>query len=236
MEQRQAHPTYEFGDFRLDAQRRVLTSRADGLPLQVTGKVFDTLLYLVEHAGQLLDKPTLLAALWPKVVVEESNLTQTIHTLRRVLGERPGEHRFIVTVPGRGYRFVAEVTVAPPDGAAPAVAIESKAEARRSWPRTRIAIAAIVVSITALAGLSFIYTRTPADPPRSESIVAATPAVAVLPFVDMSEGRDQAYFADGLAEEILNLLAQSAAIRVIARTSSFSFRDRPQLDVATIAR
>ena len=61
-------------------------------------------------------------------------------------------------------------------------------------------------------------------------------AVAVLPFVDMSEEKNQTYFADGLSEEILNLLAQSATMRVIARTSSFSFKDRPELDIATIAR
>src|SRR6185436_4588280 len=59
--------------------------------------------------GQLIEKKTLIDALWPNVVVEDGNLTQTIHTLRRVLGEKAGEHRYIVTVPGRGYQFVAEV-------------------------------------------------------------------------------------------------------------------------------
>ena len=235
MEQRQAHPIYQFADFRLDAQRRVLSSRTDGLPLQVTGKVFDTLLYLVEHAGQLLDKQTLLAALWPNVVVEESNLTQTIHTLRRVLGERPGEHRFIVTVPGRGYRFVADVTLEASDNAAQAVAAEPKVEARSAWPRARIWVASLAAASVILAGLSFFLMRASAEAPRNASIVKPAPAVAVLPFVDMSEAQNQAYFADGLSEEILNLLAQSDAMRVIARTSSFSFKARPELDIATIA-
>lgn len=115
MHPRQAHVIYEFGEFRLDALRRVLTSRIDGQPVQLTGKAFDALLYLVECAGELLDKPTLMSELWPNVVVEESNLTQTIHTLRRALDERPDEHRFIVTVPGRGYRFVADVTSRAPE-------------------------------------------------------------------------------------------------------------------------
>jgi DNA-binding winged helix-turn-helix (wHTH) protein len=78
----------------------VLQSRPGGQPLQVTGRVFDTLLYFIERPGELLDKPGLMQALWPNVVVEEANLTQTIYTLRRVLGETPGEHRYIVTVPG----------------------------------------------------------------------------------------------------------------------------------------
>jgi TolB-like protein/DNA-binding winged helix-turn-helix (wHTH) protein len=235
MEQRQAFPIYEFADFRLDAQRRVLSSRTDGVPLQITGKVFDTLLYFVEHAGQLLEKQTLLAAVWPNVVVEESNLTQTIHTLRRILGERPGEHRFIVTVPGRGYRFVAEVTLAAIDCAAPTVAVEPKADVGSGRNRTRMWAAGVAAAAVALASLAFFLTRTPAGP-QFDASIAPVPALAVLPFVDMSEEQNQTYFAEGLSEEILNLLAQSDAMRVIARTSSFSFKDRPHLDIATIAR
>lgn len=236
MEQWEAHSSYEFADFRLDTQRRVLSSRIDGLPIQVTGKVFDALVYFVEHAGVLLSKQTLLAALWPNVVVEESNLTQTIHTLRRVLGERPGEHRFIVTVPGRGYRFVADVTLAASEEAASSAAPERNAAGRSAWSRTRIWVAGLVAVAFLLAGLSFLVMRAPGhEPQRSAENVATKPAVAVLPFVDMSEAQDQTYFAEGLSEEILNLLAQSAAMRVIARTSSFSFKDHPDADITTIA-
>lgn len=78
-------------------------------PITLTSKVFETLLYLVEHRGELVEKATLMKAIWPNVVVEENNLTQNISALRRALGETALEHRFIVTVPGRGYRFVAEV-------------------------------------------------------------------------------------------------------------------------------
>jgi pimeloyl-ACP methyl ester carboxylesterase/DNA-binding winged helix-turn-helix (wHTH) protein len=83
----------------------------------LTAKVFDTLLYLVEHRGELIDKATLMKAIWPHVVVEENNLNQNISALRRTLGESATEHRFIVTVPGRGYRFVADVNVVPCGGA-----------------------------------------------------------------------------------------------------------------------
>lgn len=101
---------YEFGDFRLDVVRRQLLLKAAARPLPLTSKAFETLLFLVEHRGELVDKVTLMKAIWPNVVVEENNLNQNISVLRRVLGECPGEHRFIVTVPGRGYRFVASVT------------------------------------------------------------------------------------------------------------------------------
>ena len=101
--------TYEFGDFRLDAAQRVLLLQSGARALPLTSRAFDTLLYLVERPGQLLSKAALMKAVWPDVVVEENSLNQNISLLRRVLGESPGEYRFIVTVPGRGYRFVAEV-------------------------------------------------------------------------------------------------------------------------------
>ena len=97
---------YEFGDFRLDAEKRLLWREDEPVPL--TSRVFETLLYMVEHHDTVLDKERLMEAVWPDSIVEENNLTQNISTLRRVFGETPGSHRFIVTVPGRGYRFVAE--------------------------------------------------------------------------------------------------------------------------------
>jgi DNA-binding winged helix-turn-helix (wHTH) protein len=80
-----------------------------GEPVPLTARVFDTLLYFVRHPGQLLGKDELMSALWPDLFVEENNLTQNVSTLRRALGEAKGENRYIVTVPGRGYRFAAAV-------------------------------------------------------------------------------------------------------------------------------
>src|SRR6185312_6821153 len=109
---------HEFGGFRLDPDRRLLCG-SDGTPISLKPKAFDTLLYFVEHQGELLDKSMIMKAVWGDVIVEENSLNQHISTLRRVFGEAPGENRFIVTVPGRGYRFVAPVTKA----SAPAPAI-----------------------------------------------------------------------------------------------------------------
>ncbi len=107
--------TYEFGDFRLDAARRLLLLKNGDRALPLTARAFDTLLYLVEHPGKLLSKAALMSAIWPNVVVEDNSLNQNISLLRRVLGEHPGDYRYIVTVPGRGYRFIAEVqTVSEP--------------------------------------------------------------------------------------------------------------------------
>ncbi len=99
---------YEFGDYRLDTVRRRLTRRG-GAALPLTPKAFDTLLFLLEHRNEILAKEDLLEALWPGRIVEENNVNQHISMLRRALGDTPGEHQYIVTIPGRGYRFVADV-------------------------------------------------------------------------------------------------------------------------------
>ncbi len=102
-----AKPIYEFGSFRLDAVKRLLWR--EGEPVPLTSKSLETLLALVESRGEILDKDSLMSRIWPDTVVEEKNLTINISALRKALGENPREHRYIVTVPGRGYRFVAEV-------------------------------------------------------------------------------------------------------------------------------
>ena len=224
MNPQQTHLIYEFGDFELDALRRVLVSRADGQQVEVTGRVLEALVYLVERPGQLVDKKALIEALWPHVVVEEGSLTQTIHTLRRALGERPGEHRYIATVPGRGYRFVAEVNVR---------AVQAKSDAAPSrWSKKVLVGAALALAMLTLIVLLVLRGR---GQPTEEMAARVPPSIAVLPFVDMSTEQDQEHFAEGLSEEILNLLAQSDTLRVIARTSSFSFKSE-NADVRTIAQ
>jgi len=101
------HDAYEFGEFRLDAGKRQLLRLDQPVPL--TPKAFETLLHLVQNHGELLAKDDLMRAVWPDTVVEENNLNQNISSLRRVIGQSPGGDRYILTVPGHGYRFVAEV-------------------------------------------------------------------------------------------------------------------------------
>ncbi len=115
-----ASPTYEFGGFQIDtATRRLLR---DGDAVAVTVKAFDILAALVEDAGRVVDKNDLMRRIWPDAIVEEANLSQQIFLLRKALGDDPKHHRYIATVPRRGYRFVAEVTrrcdaaVVPPSG------------------------------------------------------------------------------------------------------------------------
>jgi TolB-like protein/Tfp pilus assembly protein PilF len=104
----QARVVYSFGPFRLnEAERLVLRN---GQPVPLTPKVFDILLLLVKSAGHLVSKNRLLNETWPEVFVDEANISVNISTLRRALGENPGEHQYIETVSKCGYRFVAHVT------------------------------------------------------------------------------------------------------------------------------
>lgn len=101
---------FGFAGFRLDALTRELFG-PEGARIPLTSKALDVLLYLIEQRGRVVDKHELLTAVWADRIVEENNLTQAISAARRAFGAGLGDHRFILTVPGRGYRFVAAVDV-----------------------------------------------------------------------------------------------------------------------------
>src|SRR5437870_2523793 len=98
---------YEFGPFRLEPHKRLLFRGHESIKL--APKALETLLALVERHGEVLEKDELMKRLWPDSYVEEGNLTLNISNLRKALGENPQQHQYIVTVPGRGYQFVARV-------------------------------------------------------------------------------------------------------------------------------
>jgi DNA-binding winged helix-turn-helix (wHTH) protein/TolB-like protein/Tfp pilus assembly protein PilF len=98
---------YRFEGFELDPTRRLLLK--EGQALQLTPKALETLLVLVRNRGRVMEKDELMQAVWPDTVVEETNLAHNISALRKVLGQKASDNRFIITAPGRGYGFVAEV-------------------------------------------------------------------------------------------------------------------------------
>src|SRR5262245_63606792 len=100
-------PYFEFGSFRLDPAERSL--RRDGAPVQLTPKMFDILLFLVERSGRLVSKDELMRAVWPDTFVEDANLTVNISSLRKALGETASGHQYIETWQRRGYSFNVDV-------------------------------------------------------------------------------------------------------------------------------
>src|SRR5690242_7098444 len=102
---------FEVAGFRVDESRRLLFRGNEAIPL--TSKVFDTLLILIRNRGRVLSKEELMQLLWPGTHVEEGNLALNISVLRKALEDSPNAHRFIVTIPGRGYQFIADVREDP---------------------------------------------------------------------------------------------------------------------------
>src|SRR5689334_11951414 len=118
---------FAFGPFLLDLESRALLRNGDRLP--VAGRTLDTLIVLLQNRGRLLEKDELLSLIWPGVVVDEANLSQSIFTLRKLLGDSRKDPLYIATIAGRGYQFVAPVTELTIESSQPAGTInESRPE------------------------------------------------------------------------------------------------------------
>jgi DNA-binding winged helix-turn-helix (wHTH) protein/tetratricopeptide (TPR) repeat protein len=117
---------YEFGPYRIDPAKRLLLRGEESV--QLPSKVFETLLVLVQHCEEVVSKDDLLKTIWPDSFVEESNLSQSIFLLRKALGETAQDHRYIVTIPGRGYRFAENVRLVAADEAD--LIVESHSQSR----------------------------------------------------------------------------------------------------------
>jgi eukaryotic-like serine/threonine-protein kinase len=109
-----AEGIFQFGEFRVDALGRTLRREAEVITLNY--RAFDVLLYFVQNSGKVLTRDELLKNVWPDTFVDEHSLEQSISVLRRALDEKRGDNRYIVTLAGRGYQFVAPVQVVTPDG------------------------------------------------------------------------------------------------------------------------
>jgi eukaryotic-like serine/threonine-protein kinase len=110
-----AEEIFQFGEFQIDARARTL--RREEAIVALNFRAFDVLLYFVQNPGRVLTRDELLKNVWPDAFVDENSLAQSISVLRRALDEKPGDNSYIVTLPGRGYQFVAPVqAVAPENG------------------------------------------------------------------------------------------------------------------------
>jgi TolB-like protein/DNA-binding winged helix-turn-helix (wHTH) protein/Flp pilus assembly protein TadD len=227
----QDNHTYEFGRFRLKVAERVLLREGELVPL--TPKVFDILVTLVEHGGQVVAKDDLMKRVWPNTFVEEGNLTQNISLLRKALGESPGGVQFIETVPRRGYRFVAETNETWGDEAHPAgnghkaaaLSLETSTEETPLVPvpnttnqpsglNKRTPAFAFVAGVVVVGLIGLVYFT---GWSKAES-GSAIQSIAVLPFVDESSDPDAQYINDKIAESLINSLSKLPKLRVVPRS------------------
>ena len=156
------HRLYCFGPFQLDAAARVLLR--EGRPVHLTRKAVETLLVLVENAGQVVTKEEILSAVWPDRIVDEANLAQNIAVIRKALGTGKGESGYIETFPGRGYRFAGTVTVTD---AAPGNVAVAEPEPR-PVPRRRpsaILIGPVILLVAVIAAIWVLRRSATLAPP-----------------------------------------------------------------------
>lgn len=201
---------YEFGPFRLDASIPVLVRNGDIVAL--TPKALDTLLVLLQNAGNVVDKETLIQAVWPSAFVEESNLAQQISALRKALGDGEGAAVHIETVPKRGYRLTGKVmavqegaatgeppplNASPPNGRDPEAHAGAPPESGPAPPRQR-RLALVGVAAAGLVALGFAlrfdWPSTPEVPRwKQRQLTANTGQDPVLRSAISPDGRYLAY-------------------------------------------
>src|SRR5688572_25853076 len=198
-----------FAEFKLELDRRRLLRQ--GEPLTINAKTFDLLTFLVENNGRVVSKDEILESVWAGQFVEEANLSVQVSALRKALGEKKDAPRFLITVPGKGYKFVADLTE-PTDE----VIIENRTIERiileeemvqteghdplrlAASPARNRTFLLMLACVTFTAILSFgLYKYYPdGSTPEIKSL-------AVLPFINQNQTADTEYLNDGLAEGVI---------------------------------
>ncbi len=218
---------YSFENFQLDPSRKLLLRLPEGETLPITHKAFEVLLLLVENSGALVTKDDLMATVWQDTFVEEANLTQTISVLRKILGEKPDQHRFIVTETGKGYCFVGHVRELNGDEPANQKHFEEKSVAKTNetsiiqesnFRKMYVFAFAGFLAISLIVGVYYFWNRPEAQNSYPSS-VGAVKAIAVLPFRNVGSNEQDQLLGIGMADAIITKLSHIKSI-VVRQTKS----------------
>jgi TolB-like protein/DNA-binding winged helix-turn-helix (wHTH) protein/Tfp pilus assembly protein PilF len=208
--------SFKVGDWLVEPDRDRITCGSVHRGLRP--KVMDLLVYLAHKHGQVVSGDELLDHLWPGRVVTGGSVYRCVGELREALASHGANQVYVETIPKKGYRLRA-----------PVLELEKESEfedgLRLPWLLGASAVLVLIAS-SLIIGNRYLFEPSGESPKR--------PSIAVMAFDNISEGGGNEYFSDGLAEELLNLLAQMPELRVISRSSSFSFKgkDIPIPDVA----
>jgi TolB-like protein/DNA-binding winged helix-turn-helix (wHTH) protein len=220
-------------------------------PVPIGSRALSLLGLLVERPGELCSKDAIMEAVWPRMVVEEGNLTVQISALRRILDQNREQGSCIQTVPGRGYRFIAPVIRAE-HAASPASAPSSgngsdgpiaeneqaqgpgapgqigrTAQAPTSRGRSRLWGRITATVIGALVLVAAVATGNWRSLWSWDAHPAPRLSIVVMPFANLSDDREQQYFADGITEDVTTDLSRIADMFVISRNTAFTYRNKP---------
>jgi TolB-like protein/DNA-binding winged helix-turn-helix (wHTH) protein/Flp pilus assembly protein TadD len=231
-----------FGVFEVDLQTGELTKR--GMRLRLQEQPFRLLAILLEKPGELVTREELRARIWPQTFVDfDHGLNKAISKIRDALGDSAENPRFVETVAGRGYRFLADVTEvhdARPEIAGTDLAVHGEPEPLPSLELGKLAVRlprahtwrlygfGLALFLALTIALSWIF----GPWGRSSRTVRS---LAVLPLENISGDASQEYFADGMTDELITDLGKISALRVISRTSTMAYK-RTRKPLAEIAR
>ncbi len=218
-----ANDPMQIGDWLVDPRDDSLARGSERVKIEP--RTMRLLMRLAQAPGTVVSQEELLESVWSGVVVGTASIYQSMSQLRKVLGDTDDPPRYIETVARKGYRLVAQVS---PVNAGPSAATQASATqfGRRAaaWPW------AVLASISGLFVLAAVWRFAP-----PLGVLPERASIVVLPFIDLTAGRSEQSFCDGLTEETSSWLAQIPTLRVVARTSAFGYRDRED-DVRTIGR
>ena len=222
---------FTVGDWQVDPAANEL--HLDGETLKLEPKVMRVLCVLAEHPGSVVSREDLESRVWTGLVVTYDALSNTIIKLRKAFGDDPRNPRFIETISKSGYRLIAPVMPLPgtlPDGPDQDVASPPDNLIRKHW-KLGLALLACLIAGVWLASRDLMVMDHAPD--ANVQTTATQPAIAVLPFDNLSKDPDQEYFSDGITEDLITDLSKLSGLLVVARNSAFAYKGST-LDEQTI--
>jgi transcriptional activator of cad operon len=195
------------GDWSVDPATGQI-SRKDST-VRLEARTMRLLVYLAEHAGETVSIDEMLKEVWSGVIVTSDSVYQAIASLRRELGDDPKHPTYIATVPRLGYKLIAKV------GTPTTTVVRRR--------RGRLVVAIAVGICVVLVGAYAIHSGHPVT------------SIAVVPFLDLTDGMSHEYFADGMTEEVIDKLSKVPGLHVASPTTSFYLKDKP-IAVSDIAK
>ncbi len=213
---------FQFAEFEIDLDKFEL--RRNGTPGHIEPRVFDLLVLLAKNPGRIITRDELIEELWKGRIVSDATISTTIKSARKALDDSGEEQKYIKTIRGRGITFNADVQFR---GSENSIAGTVSTGAIKS-PMKMLMLIAGALALIVIILLVNSFSQSPST--DQSKLIANTKSngaykVAVMPFIDMSENGDQEYFATGMAEEILNLLAMTPGLNMTSRTTAFSLKD-----------
>jgi transcriptional activator of cad operon len=223
---------FRIGDWSVNSASGEISRNQQSIRLEA--RTMRLLLCLAEHAGEVVSIDDLLSQVWNEVSVSPDSVYQAVASLRRQLDDDPKRPKYIETVPRLGYRIVAQV-----NSEREAAEIEKELPKASLGRQSKFAwwSGGVVFAVLVIAAVLLIHQKFAGDFRSASTVIAAQPqrSIAVLPFLDLTEGMKEEEFADGITEELIDKLSKIPGLQVPTATSSFYFKGK-QMPLAEMAK